>query len=660
MFLKLLKRLIYRLYPLLIVFLLAGVCAIGQEPAPAIHRSSEKVIIGGKVYYIHVVKKGQTLYSISKAYNVPEKVISQENPVLVTGLQAGMVLKIPYVPEKEAGEKNEIKKQARGHFIYHVFGEGETLYSLSKKYNVSVDDIVKANPGIQPDDIPIGAEIRIPVKRVLPERIEFSPRQEKYRTHTVVPGETLYSIARQYHVTVEDLHKANGNLQEAIHPGEQLRIPEGEEQYAPEENPPADSLIFPQYYEAPISCDTLPLLGGGKTWKVAMMLPLFLEKNSERSYIDSSHIDPSTGKKIRRVIRRERDWIYPPSLNFLAFFQGVMLGLDTLGKTGVHAEVTVFDTERDVTEIDSLLKTGVLDDMDLVIGPVYPAGFSLLAAWAGKRQIPVVSPLSRKDDFLYFNPYTFQCRPSRQTEWLRVVRYLAQNLDKNIVIIHPEDTVAQRNYDWVKGQLLEEISQYAHPEIIGVKELVVPDVISPTDTMNNISLSLDKDRVNLVWVFSDREGFVSEVSSRLNTISNDYPVELVGCSSWRYFENIELDYFFKLNLRLFTPRFVDYNGGKEKLFIRKYRNRFFSDPDELSFAWDGYDIITWFLEALYRYGSSFPDCASSFHSPLCIGDFSFTRTGWFSGFMNRSFRLIQYNSDYTISVVPFQEEIPSR
>ncbi|HHJ10590.1 MAG TPA: LysM peptidoglycan-binding domain-containing protein [Bacteroidetes bacterium] len=648
------KRLIYKLFTLFIVSLITVLTVAGQEAPQPIHRSSEKVIIGGKVYYIHVVKKGQTLYSISKVYNVPQKRISRENPILVTGLQEGMILKIPYAPEVENVNQSETRKCDTRHYIYHSFEEGETLYSLSKKYDVSVEDILKANPGIKPEDIPIGMEIKIPWNPVTPERIEFSSQQEKYKVHKVVRGETLYSIARQYRVTVNELSKINDNLKESIHPGQEIHIPEAEQPSALFEKQMKDSVNFSVYYEKPIPCDTIPLLGAEKEWKVAIMLPLYLEKNSERSYIDSSRIDPSTGKRIKKLIRREPDWIYPHTVNFLSFYEGVMMGLDTLGKQDIHAEVTIFDTERNASVVDSLLKSGALDDMNLIIGPVYPSNLSLVADWARNRRIPVVSPLSRNDEFLYFNPYAFECRPSKRTEWIQVIRYLARNLDKNIVIIHHEDTLVQKNYEWVKGQLLEEISHYAHPEMVVIKEVVIPSIISPTDTMNNIRLSLDKDRENLVWVFSDQEGFVSEVSSRLNTVFfKDYPIKLMGGSAWRYFENIELDYFFRLNLRLFTPRFIDYTGNKEKIFVKKFRARYYTDPSALSLTWDGYDIVTWFLSALFRFGSSFPDCASSFHPPICIGDFTFGRTGWFSGFMNQSFQLIQYNKDYTISVVPF-------
>ena len=68
-----------------------------QESSP-VERSINKVVLEGTVYYIHVVKPGQTLYAISKAYNISQKEISVENPGVISGLQVGQALKIPVAP----------------------------------------------------------------------------------------------------------------------------------------------------------------------------------------------------------------------------------------------------------------------------------------------------------------------------------------------------------------------------------------------------------------------------------------------------------------------------------------------------------------------------------------------------------------------------------
>ena len=633
----------------------------GQETHPQVQRSSEKVILGGKIYYIHVVKKGETLYGISKAYGVSEKEISRENPVLVTGLQAGMVLKIPYVEKKEtpAGEQ-DIRNEK---YIIHAMKEGETLYSLSRQYQVSVEDILHLNPGLKVDDIPLGTRIRIPVKRVVPERIDFTQPQGKYRIHVVQPGETLYSIARSYNLSVRDLKKINKGLRNRIKPGQQIRIPAGAAALAtgtlapPPDTLAKDTTLYHAEGLTPFMpafpCDTSALLGTGRTWHIALMMPFYLNENDERSYIDSSRVDPSTGKKIRKIIYRDPTWIYPPTTTLLPFYQGVVIALDTLGKLGIHAEVKVFDTEKDMSVVDSIIRSGALDSMDLILGPVYPSTLALVAEYGREKHIPVVSPLSRKEDFLHFNPWSFQCKPSRDLEHRYIASFLAENTDKNLVIIHSDDSVNQQIFDRVRDYINEALEPYIHPEDVVIKEVVVPPVIAPTDTMNNIRLSLDKYKENMVWVLSDEEGFVSEVVSRLHTYNDEYPVMLVGSSTWRYFRNLELEFFFQMNLHLFTIRQPDYNGDIEKYIVRSFRRLYHTDPNEMSFAWDGYDETVWFLTLLQRYGTSFEECAGYYHAPLSLEDFVFRRTGWFSGFMNTSMKLLQYNPDFTITEIPF-------
>ena len=661
---KVIKRLLY------LFFLLVAVVSVNmplrvhaQEPRPKIERSTEKVILGGKIYYIHIVKKGETLYSISRAYGVSQKEISQENPVLVTGLQPGMALKIPFVEKTSTAEP----VVTGGKYLYHTMREGETLYSLSRQYHVEVDEILRLNPDLKVDDIPLGARIRIPVKRVVPDRISFSRPQGKYRIHEVKPGETLYSIARNYHLTVRDLKKVNKGLRNKIRPGQQIRIPLAPAAMALPEVPETlpdtlaedTTLLQPggrTVFEPAFPCDTAVMMGAERIWHIALMLPFYLKENDERSYIDSSRVDPSTGKKIKKIIYRDPSWIYPPTITLLPFYQGVVTALDTLGKRGVRAEITVFDTEKDLSVVDSLIRSGALDSMDLIIGPVYPSTLSLVAEYSRKKHIPVISPLSRKSDFLHFNPYAFQCKPSRDLEHQYVAAFLAENTDKNLVIIHSDDSIHHDLYVRAREYIYDALLPDLHPDDVVIKEVSVPPVIAPTDTMNNIRLSLDKYKENVVWVLSDEEGFVSEVVSRLHAHGNEYPITLVGGSTWRYFRNMELEFFFRMNLHLFTTRIPDYEGEVEKYVIRSFRERYHTDPGVMSFAWDGYDETVYFLTLLQRYGTSFEECAGYFNPSLCIGRFDFRRTGWFSGFINTSMILLQYNNDFTITEIPFSRE----
>ncbi|MBC7389502.1 MAG: LysM peptidoglycan-binding domain-containing protein [Opitutaceae bacterium] len=95
----------------------------------------------GKFYIKYLVEPGETVYRISTKYGIPVSDLLEENPELEKGLKTGMVLLIPYLPEKKpkANTDEETGQQ------YHTVEKGETFFSLSKKYNISVSDLLKQN-----------------------------------------------------------------------------------------------------------------------------------------------------------------------------------------------------------------------------------------------------------------------------------------------------------------------------------------------------------------------------------------------------------------------------------------------------------------------------------------------------------------------------------
>lgn len=124
---------------------------IQPQPVP-VKRSQEKTIIHGQIFYIHTVQKGQTLYSISKAYEVSQDEILRENSGLdSTALKEGQAIRIPAEASKPAASYPQDKEAFREHRVRR----GQTVYSLSKKYDVDEELIYQYNPwareGIEPD-----------------------------------------------------------------------------------------------------------------------------------------------------------------------------------------------------------------------------------------------------------------------------------------------------------------------------------------------------------------------------------------------------------------------------------------------------------------------------------------------------------------------------
>lgn len=103
--------------------------------------------------------------------------------------------------------------------IQHTVAKGDTLYSLAKKYGVTVDEIRSAN-SMSGNDLYAGQKLTIPVKT--------QPRQITYESYTVKAGDTLYSIARRYEISVEELREINGlSSSSVLKTAQKLKVPSG-------------------------------------------------------------------------------------------------------------------------------------------------------------------------------------------------------------------------------------------------------------------------------------------------------------------------------------------------------------------------------------------------------------------------------------------------
>lgn len=190
--------------------------------------------INGKVFVIHKVAQKETLYAIARRYGASVEGIRQTNPGLGDNLEVGQILKIPYTrtsgkPQPAAGTSNP---------TIHKVAPKETMYAISRQYGVSVDDIKQWNQ-LKDNNLAVGQEIIVknPGKATttVTTPSHTTPTQQpattapKAGTHTVAARETLYAIARQYEVTMQQLRDWNKLDQDELRPGQVLVVasPEG-------------------------------------------------------------------------------------------------------------------------------------------------------------------------------------------------------------------------------------------------------------------------------------------------------------------------------------------------------------------------------------------------------------------------------------------------
>ena len=162
----------------------------------------------------HKIQKGETAYFIAQKYKVSVEEIYKLNPESQNGIKDSQIIKIPV----HSSEKINSDQQ-----ITHIVGEKETLYGLSKQYHVSVEAIQNANQAILVNGLQVGQELNIPNSSNL-SKTETAGSSKV--THQVVAKESLFSIARQYNVSVQDLENLNKDiLVNGLQIGQTIAIP---------------------------------------------------------------------------------------------------------------------------------------------------------------------------------------------------------------------------------------------------------------------------------------------------------------------------------------------------------------------------------------------------------------------------------------------------
>ncbi|MBI1769274.1 MAG: LysM peptidoglycan-binding domain-containing protein [Bacteroidetes bacterium] len=178
--------------------------------------------INGKQYIIHQVDPKETLFSISRRYGVPVTDLAQENPSAGSGLSVGQILKVPYIPR--------VKPRTENGNIVHKVAPKETLFSLSRQYEVTLDDLKKWN-NLTDNALNVGQEIIIKKKSTSSEVAQTSVFKDKLPdaktlrgVHTVTAKETLFSISKMYGATVMQLKEWNKLTGDELKPGQVIYV----------------------------------------------------------------------------------------------------------------------------------------------------------------------------------------------------------------------------------------------------------------------------------------------------------------------------------------------------------------------------------------------------------------------------------------------------
>ncbi len=568
--------------------------------------------------------------------------------------------------------QTEMSAVADGTGLLHKVQQGETIFSISKKYVIEQKELLRANPELVMG-LRTGQELRIPLEGRAGERIKGSvtpvnpDRQERlpsFETYKAGRGESLYSIAKRFGIEVEDILKYNPEARDGIRRGQILMIPdrddlaairvqEQEEAVQPvpgPQDPAVDSLIVEQDMKRP--CEPDPR-ASTETYRIGLLLDFYLPANDTMNKVrvtmdeltrDSLLLDRGSMDRLTPDPFRKRDdvTVYSRSENFIHFYEGVLLATDSMQRAGMNIQLHVYDTNQKQYVVDSLVRSGSLDGLDLMIGPTFPELQRRLTDFTLKNRIPMISPLSSSGNFEAHHPWYFKVNPDRQYLIDKTADYLAEAYsDANFIVLRVGAGGNSPEAELVK--LVRERLGHFGPSS-GHGRFHEYRLSSDAEGLKAL---LFEDRENVFIIPSETEAQISVAVTTLNALAETYPVTLVGLSNYNRYRSIQTEYFHRTKLTYLTPYFVDYRSPEVNRFIRKFRHQFAAEPNQYSFQ--GYDVAFYFMSALFRYGKDFTGCLPMLRVSLTQSELAFDRVSPDGGYRNSGLFIVHYEPGFEIS-----------
>jgi len=613
---------------------------------------------------LHKVVSGETLYSLSRKYNISEREIIAKNPE-AQHLMAGMTLVIP----QKVGTNVEIKpapieKELDVKYFEHIIESGETMWGITRKYGVSESELKRLNP-ILSSGFPAGAVIKIPVTEI--EKTLAKPVNEAaFKNHLVEKGETLYGLSKKYDLSITEIKKYNPVLENRnLVYGETILIPEQPDEVFVQivSNNKADSArLVEEFYEVELPVEIPPAclpdrtgMFVNETYNIVLFLPLFMEANDtlnrEDLVIDTTalytdqEVEIAQDTTIELEERKELfKQFYGGSENFVEFYEGVLLAIDSLQNAGVKIHLTVFDTQRKADSFRQYIVTNEFLASNLIIGPIYENVQNEVAQIAAKNRIPIISPLASQSNITSRNANYYQVNPSREYLAVQTAEMVADEYYNSNFII-----VTTNNYNETpEGRLVELFREKFVNSGVMSNDYGVNFTIYDFEHEGAFGLRriMSKTKENVVYIPSSNEGELSVAISNVNNLADDFSITLIGSNRFPNYSSIQVEHYHNLKLKYIAPYWIDYTNPSTIQFVEKFKTNFGTEPS--NFGAQGYDVTMYFMTALTAFGNDFTDCLPYLHLYQVQGNYHFVKIAQFGGYMNHGVSVISYTQDYKV------------
>ena len=545
--------------------------AAQEYAAPQVVVSKDKVRYNGKVYYSHIVQERQTLYSISKAYNVSLQEIFDANPDLhldTEGLKKDQIIRIPVKGPSVAAEQGVPTRMS--------------------------------NAGT-------------------PEETKTFDGTNEYIIHRVKWFEDLTSIARKYMVSKESIMNINGMTSEKVRRKDEIKIPVHPERW---ENASGNKAVSTDSESNDFQADSVEEAGNAE--KDEPTDGLFGRLFNKKHKTNVSILLPfNTAKKA--------------DSQMMDFYSGALLAAKDLGEAGNEIDLNVYDVAGGAMPVTEER----FSESDFVIGPVSNTDI-VRTVNASKGKTWIVSPLDPRAEALADTiPNVIQAPSPTKSQISDMIKWLDSDLRTNDrMILITQKGAAANSYS---SNVINEVrnSGVRHSDLSF-------NILEGRQVMGRISSMMTDNGTNRVVVASDSKAFVIEVVRLLYLISSQKKdIVLYSTSKIRTFEEIDVEQLHALNLHSSVSFFVDYDSKDVHNFLMRYRAIYGAEPSRTAFQ--GYDLMKFFTTLNSEYGRKWDDIANHKGNGL-QSDFNLVKTSR-GGYVNEAVRRVVYNSDYSVGLV---------
>lgn len=560
----------------------------------------------------HEVSAGETLYNIAGQYGLKVADIEKANAnITAANLKPGQVLKIPVKSSENkkilldnTGLQGLQSEKTEG--LYHVVEPKETLYGISKKYNVSIETLEKLNSGISENNLPMGYNLVIKpgtdkkITETNIEKIESGNKNDngEYISYTVLPKETMYSISVNHSVSQEELIRLNPELKDGLKEGAVIKIPKATTHYVGFQPKGALKDLQKTVYTS-------------EKKELVLLLPFNISK-----------IQSDTALSVQTRLQKDS------FLNMtLDLYSGVLMAIDSAKRVGLNVNVKIFDSQetRYTSQINYLIASGKLNKADAIIGPFYPNYAEKLASELESRNIPVISPL-RETSKSYKNLY--ESMPSADFIKVSMVDYIRSKNGRMIALIDKRKASSK--------QFIENNFRDIY---------IAPHTESGGFVFDSIVPRLSKSQTNYFVLETASTGTILNALSQVNQARDKgFSAELVVLDINATFETDEVFQKIVKQKIIFPSLSKHADSGRNTSFANAYKKKNNVFPNQ--YAIRGFDVTFDTMLRLCQQ-EDFSETAENYITEQLEYKFEYQRKPG-GGYINKGVYIMQYNEDYEV------------